>query len=114
MWAALIAAATSVPGSDLPPLPLPYFDLAVHCGLYAILGFLVHRAVFRGTRLGIRGWAWLAAFAIAQLYGILDEIHQIWIPNRSCYLGDAVADGLGAALGVWLYFVCKKPPAESL
>jgi len=51
-------------------------------------------------------WAWLAAFAIVQLYGILDEIHQIWIPDRSCYLGDVVADGLGAALGVWLYSAC--------
>jgi VanZ family protein len=103
-WAALIAIATSTPGQNLPPSPLPHFDLAVHFGIYGVLAFLLYRALHYGTRLGTLGWAWLVAFALTQSYGILDEIHQLWIPNRSCTFGDALADGIGAVLGVWVFF----------
>ena len=105
IWAALIAAATSTPGSTLPPPPIPFFDLVVHVGLYGVLGFLLYRAIRSGTRLGPTAWGWLVAFAIAQIYGVLDEVHQLWIPNRTCALSDGLADGIGAALGIWAYVV---------
>ena len=45
--------------------------------------------------------AW-PAFALAGglLYGILDEIHQIFVYGRGCQISDMGFDALGAALGV--------------
>ena len=33
-------------------------------------------------------------------YGILDEVHQLLIPGRSCELLDFLADILGSVIGV--------------
>jgi len=104
-WAALILAATSAPGGKIPLFPIPHFDTIAHVGVYGVFGFLLHRAVFHGTRLGPLGWAWLAAFAIGQIYGILDEIHQLWIPDRFCEVSDGLADGFGVATGVLVYYL---------
>jgi VanZ family protein len=103
-WAALIAVSTSTPGSQIPRVPIPHVDLAVHSVLYGVLGFLLYRAFHRGTRLAASRWAWLVAFAVAQTYGILDEVHQTWIPDRTCSLADGLADGIGAAVGIWIFF----------
>lgn len=101
LWAAFIALATSTPGSRLPRPPFPHFDLLVHGILYGVLGLLLHRAISRGTRLRKRGWS--VAFVVALAYAIIDEVHQLWIPNRSFALGDILADAAGAALGILLY-----------
>lgn len=114
VWATLIAVATSIPGDKLPPSPISYFDIGVHVVLYGVLSFFLYRALYRGTRLGTVGWAWLLVFVLAQLYGVLDEIHQLWVPNRYCTVSDAVADGAGAALGVLIYFVWFVRSAQSV
>jgi len=100
LWWAALTVGTSIPGEDLPRPPFRHSDLLAHVGLYGVLGFLLYRAIVLGTRLGKVRWAWLAVFAIVQLYGILDEIHQLWIPGRFCELYDALADGLGGFAGV--------------
>jgi VanZ family protein len=41
----------------------------------------------------------LLAILIATAYGISDEIHQLWTPQRSADWRDVVADASGAALG---------------
>ena len=43
-------------------------------------------------------WAWIYATS----YGLLLELIQAMIPWRSADLADAVANALGAALGVWI------------
>ncbi|MCB9247515.1 MAG: VanZ family protein [Ignavibacteriales bacterium] len=39
-------------------------------------------------------------FIICTAYGLIDEIHQIFVPNRSAEFLDWVADLSGAILGV--------------
>lgn len=41
---------------------------------------------------------WLAVL-IAFLFGISDEVHQYFVPNRSADVMDVVADVVGATLG---------------
>ena len=53
-----------------------------------------------------RGLAvFLAALALGSLYGLIDEVHQYFVPGRACDFWDWVADTLGALLGsgaAWL------------
>ncbi len=46
--------------------------------------------------------ALLAAIALASLYGITDEIHQIFVPGRMCDSTDWLVDTAGASLGTWI------------
>jgi len=48
-------------------------------------------------------WAW----GISAAYGILDELHQLFVPGRGCEIRDMVINAAGAACGaalvrVWL------------
>lgn len=80
------------------PSGLMSHDKLLHAGAYAGLGFLV-RLALSGTRL--RGPAALVlALAVASLYGITDELHQHFVPNRQCDPLDWLADTAGALVGV--------------
>ena len=48
--------------------------------------------------------ALLAAIAFATLFGLTDEIHQLWVPHRSFSLLDLLTDTVGATAGAltWL------------
>jgi len=53
-------------------------------------------------------WAW----GLASLYGVTDEIHQYFVPGRSCLLSDMLINAAGAATGtaiVLLYLKHKTP-----
>jgi len=50
---------------------------------------------------------WLVVLAVT-LYGILDEIHQYFVPGRSADVYDALADASGALLGAWtMYYLIR-------
>ena len=72
-------------------------DKLVHGLVYALLGWLWCRALFRGR------FGWVAcmglAFGISSVWGLLDEWHQSFVPGRMAEAMDAVADIMGAAAG---------------
>ncbi len=78
LWAGVIFGASSIPGTQIPSVDLPQAEL-----------------------LGWRHWRRQAGVAvlIATLYGVSDEIHQHWTPNRTPDWHDVVADALGGGLG---------------
>ena len=47
------------------------------------------------------------AFQFVALYGAADEIHQRFVPNRSCDVLDWLADTLGASL---VFLTCLPRP----
>ena len=103
VWAAFIFVASSLPGTTYPSTDLPNADKLVHIVLYGVLGALVVRGLGgRGVRI------WLGAAALAALYGVTDELHQIFIPFRSADVEDAVADAAGALLGAGLAVTFRK------
>ena len=76
-------------------------DKVIHIVEYGILGILWFRVI---------GLAWeksqkvvIIAFTITFLYGISDEFHQYFVPGRNADAFDAIADAIGAWLGIWLY-----------
>ncbi|MCX8038075.1 MAG: VanZ family protein [Candidatus Sumerlaeia bacterium] len=107
-WAALIMGLTSIPGTALPKAPFSHFDLLVHAGLYAVLGFFLQRLAVLARPDNPTCTFWPVIYVVGQLYGILDEVHQLWIPFRSFAWTDAAADGGGVLLGIAVFCAWRK------
>jgi VanZ family protein len=98
VWAATIFVLSSFPGSAYPSTDLVNADKLVHIAIYALLGGLCMRGLLRGWQLRPRVGLLVAAGA-ATLYGVLDELHQWFVPGRNADWRDGVADAVGALLG---------------
>jgi VanZ family protein len=102
-WALLIFDLSSHSFTDFT-LPFNHLDKLIHAGIYGTLCFLLYRAFLRMQGDWWREKAVILSFLFSTLYGISDEIHQIFVPMRTPDLMDLLADGVGAGLfliGVW-------------
>lgn len=112
---AIIFAASSVPGGQLPG---GLWDKLVHFVVYAMLGVLFMVPITGGRLAGATIRAAAAALVLSILYGISDEWHQSFTPNRTSDAMDVVADTMGAAAGILivvasrLLLVRSKPGAR--
>jgi VanZ family protein len=96
------------------PNPLPFLDPAwlshdklLHGAGYALLGALVAGAL---RRPGLRpAWVVLAATLLVAAFGASDELHQWFVPGRSCDVRDWAADVAGALAGAALAVVSLRP-----
>ncbi len=70
------------------------FYKTAHIFAYAVLAWLWWRALAPQRQIT---WAvLLGAFALATLYGISDEIHQLFVPGRHGRMADVLFDTSGA------------------
>ena len=114
-WLPLIAYCLLIYIQSAHPSPeeLPSFklmDKILHFVAYGVMGILFYRAY---QTLRIRNQLQLLVFlsiVSASLYGVSDEIHQYFVPDRHAAFSDVIADILGAVCGVYLYrvWVSKK------
>lgn len=90
LWALFLylQSSSSSAGSFLSVFP-DGADKVAHAGAYAMLGALLTLAT---------GRAWLGVL-LALAFGVSDEIHQSFVPDRASEVLDVVADGLGALVG---------------
>lgn len=72
---------------------------------YTVLGVLLVRAL--QPRLPIAR-AFVLAIVCASLYGVTDEIHQLFVPGRFCDPADWLVDTLGATLGASLVLFANR------
>jgi VanZ family protein len=100
-WAAAILIATSIPNLSVPAPSGS--DKVVHFLMYALFGFLTHRAV--AVRPGLRSL--LVVAASLAVFGLLDEWHQAFIPGRAADAADFVMDAAGAFAGAALYLAAS-------
>ena len=97
-WAAAIFVVSGIPnppdagGGDWK------YELA-HVFEYTVFGALAFAAV-TGYRTSPRLWLALAAWSVSVLYGMSDELHQSFVPNRDASWLDVGFDAIGATLGV--------------
>jgi len=83
-------------GIQLPP-PL---DKVAHLAVFAALGWVLDLAL-QQNRPGLPLYRrHLVVFLAVACFGATDEWHQLFVPGRSCELGDWVADTLGGGLGL--------------
>ena len=98
-WMALIfsvSAMSAPPGARLAP------DWATHALVYAALAALLARALAGGVRRAALATLLLAA-SLATVYGVTDEWHQMYVPQRQSEVRDVVNDMIGAAIGAAVF-----------
>jgi VanZ family protein len=93
IWAGLIFALSSVPdlGTGLGGWDL-LLRKAAHAAEFAVLGFLLLRALGRD----------LPALAAGIAYAASDELHQTFVPGRQGTVVDVLVDAVGVAVGVYV------------
>jgi len=97
LWAAWIFLISSFP---LAQVSTGIFtDKIGHLIQYGILGFLLARVLQHALNKPSKAHVILITIALGTLYGLSDEIHQIFVPLRRFELLDLVADATGCLLG---------------
>jgi hypothetical protein len=117
LYCAAIFYLSSQPdlGKDPPAwLDWPQSDKAVHVIMYGGLSGLVGVGLLRSNspRLGRRALFWGPAL-FATLFGVSDEIHQYFVPSRTCDVLDLCADAAGATIIAGVIAVWAARPARS-
>lgn len=111
-WAAFIFVLSSFPNPPGPRGP-EWQSYAAHTVEYAVFAFLAMRLLavawpaVPGYRLA------LAAWLLALLYGLSDELHQAFVPGRDASLLDVAFDALGAAIGVASAIAMRRIPGSA-
>jgi hypothetical protein len=94
LWAGVIFAGSSVPGTNIPG----GYSVYGHLGEYFVLGALALWAARREDRRTV-----LLILALCALYGASDEFHQAFVPFRTPDPVDWLTDVVGAAAGVSVF-----------
>lgn len=98
-WAVALFTQSSIPGDVLPSGGLFAHDKIIHCLIYVVFAWSVHRAIQHQDRFPLLAkHHYLFTFIIIAVYGASDEIHQYFVPKRSCSLYDWLADCFGAVV----------------
>jgi VanZ family protein len=108
MVAIFFASSLSDPG--LPPGGLS--DKGAHVAAYAALGAALIRALASGQARLMTVMRVLIAAGLATAYGMTDELHQRFVPDRTPELLDLVADAAGGLAGAILFAGIAKTLAR--
>ena len=79
---------------------------AAHLIIYIILGILVISLL--KEYMIINKKSIIFSIIIVMLYSISDEIHQAFVPGRSCELRDIIIDSSGGIIGTYLYYFINR------
>lgn len=109
----VIFILTSLPGNSIPKLILGFSDKAKHLGAYLVLSFLLSFALhFQNKYRILNKHSARFSFLIISIYGLLDEIHQIFVPGRYFEWLDFLSDIIGGVIGItisqWIINQNKK------
>ena len=109
LWAAAIfyLSSQSRPlGRRWPSLP----SALAHVFEFAVLAALLHRALAAEPQRRQRAVA--PAFVLTALYAASDEVHQLFVPERTASLAEYGLDLLGASLGLGVSQWRTRQPSQ--
>lgn len=111
IWMGLIFFLSHKPSDDLPKdfpnwidqvlaIFQPHEDKVVHMGVYFFLGVFSYPSYIRHA---------FTTAGICFIYGLLDEIHQLYVPGRHFDLWDWAADCVGLCIAyVFFHLLLAK------
>lgn len=118
-YAAIIFYLSSLPHPE-ETLPLSWSfellgDKVLHMIEYGVFGVLCFRAFRYVGQSWMAHYAWALAIVTATLYGVTDEIHQLYVPFRQSSGLDVLADAIGAcgAVLLWRALIDLRNPSSN-
>lgn len=84
--------------------------IAGHLGAYGALSVLTAWGI--SVNFGRISQRSLAAWTVALVYGVTDEVHQSFVPGRYATMEDIVTNAIGAAAGLGVMLVLARPRAD--
>ncbi len=93
---------SSLPGQAIPAI-FTGQDIVFHLMVYAVLGFFVSRALKHTGDNPLRIKIIMLTILFCLVYGVSDEFHQSFVPNRCMTVADVGIDVLGGFLGSLFY-----------
>lgn len=110
VYSIAIYIASSLQAPPTPNLGFDWQDKVFHAVAYCLYGFVLQFAVV-AWRKEQQSHTWLTLI-FALLFALSDEIHQYYVPWRTCDVFDWIADVFGVVISIWLFsFVRKKVEA---
>jgi len=128
LWAGLIflISSSSDPYALLPAKVFQWISKSLFQGIQltkvvGLLGHIVQFGILAVLLVHALAWpealspkhVWLSII-LSALYGLTDEIHQLFVPGRAFQWVDVLVDGLGILLGLSLYvfFQFLRPKSQ--
>jgi len=111
----LIFIQSSIPGDELPKVEFQLNDKFIHAAIYFVLYILFFYSLKYQTKsIKLQRFSFEFALLFTVLYGISDEFHQYFVPNRSSEFNDVLADIAGALIGMAAvkYFLVNRITAS--
>jgi VanZ family protein len=105
----VLAVATSLPSKSIPDI-FNVGDKSIHLVAYFILSSLVAFSFhFQRKYRHISANYVLVSILTVSLYGLIDELHQLFIPGRYFDMLDWVFNVIGTLLGVtFSYYIIRR------
>lgn len=91
-----------------PSIPYNIESNFLHYPEYAIFSFLVLRALHFGRKKSVSPKNIIYAIFISIIFGIFDEIHQAFVPERVPELNDLFRDFIGSVIGIILFVLFNQ------
>lgn len=104
LWASTLFVLSSIPGDRYPDVNVPNSDKLAHICLYLPFGLLLGRWFSPAGAISI------AAVIAGTLYAASDELHQIFVTNRSCSVADWIVDVFSILAGLTLWRLLRRLP----
>lgn len=101
------------PGDSMDLLSFPGLDKVAHISIYGLLAGSIIYAFNPLFRISNPKWVIFITLCICLLYGISDELHQSFIPNREKSLADVLADFTGGVFTCLVWYRTRKWRATS-
>ncbi|MCX6640917.1 MAG: VanZ family protein [bacterium] len=104
IWLTAIFVMSSFHKTFIPQSKYISWDKVAHIIEFGILGYLTARAIyFSGVRFLYRSFV-IMTILLGVLYAASDEFHQYFVPGRFASVYDVMADGIGVAIGLWIFY----------
>lgn len=109
LWSLVILFITLTPGDKLPEVGIFQVDKLVHFFVFGLLMFLSSYGLFRvfqERNFTTNGVTVAAVYSIG--LGLLVEVLQLFVPNRSFSVADVIANTIGAGIGYLVFRYYKR------